>query len=64
MVCRIIWADGVAPRGTKSAIYCKELAIVTAKKTCKEITNKRKLKKSNPIERCSIINSKIDKQWN
>ena len=36
MVCRIIWADRVAPRGAEAAEGCEELAIVSMKKTCKK----------------------------
>ena len=32
MVCRIICADGEAPRGAEAAIGWEELAIVTTKK--------------------------------
>ena len=40
MVCGLIWADGVAPRGAEAAIGCRELAVVTTKKTHKENTNR------------------------
>ena len=33
MVCGIIWADRIALRGEEAAEGCKELAIVTMKKT-------------------------------
>ena len=40
MVCRIIWADKVAPRGVEAATGCEELAIVTTKKTHKKNINR------------------------
>ena len=40
MVCRIIWADGVAPRGAKAAMGYKELAIVTIRRMHKKSTNR------------------------
>ena len=44
MVCRIIWEDGVAPRGAEAAMGCRELAIVTAKKAYKKSTNRRQVR--------------------
>ena len=37
IVCRIIWADGLAPRGAEAAIGCEKLAIVTMKKNVRKI---------------------------
>ena len=53
MVCGIIWADKVAPRGAEAAAGCEELAIVTKKKTCKKNTNRRPSSKAKPFERIS-----------
>ena len=50
MVCGIIWADGVAPKGAEAATAYEEFAIVTTKKSCKKSTNRRQPSKSNPIE--------------
>ena len=36
MVCRIIWAGGVAPRGLEAATGYEELAIITTKKIYKK----------------------------
>ena len=49
MVCGIIWADRVAPRGAEAAVGCKKLAIVTTKKTYKKNTNRRPLSKAKPF---------------
>ena len=62
MVYRIIWADGVAPRVVEAAIGCRELSIVTMKKTHKESINSRKARKANPIERIQYYQGNIDKQ--
>ena len=40
MVCRIIWADVVAPRDAEAASNCEELDIVTTKKKHKKNTNR------------------------
>ena len=63
MVCGIIWAEVVAPRGTEVAMGYEELAIVTTKKTHKKSTNIRQLSKANSIEESYVIKSKIGKQW-
>ena len=53
MVCRIIWADRVAPRGAEAAMGCEELAIVTTKKTHKKNTNRQQPSKAKPLKRIS-----------
>ena len=37
MGCGITWADKGAPRGAEAAMGCVELAIITMKKTLKEL---------------------------
>ena len=63
MVCRRIWADGVAPGGAEATTSYKELAIVTTKKICKKNANRRKLSKANPMKGIHIIKRKIGNQW-
>ena len=53
MVCGIVWADGVAPRGAGAAVGYKELAIVTIKNTCNKNTNRRPPRKAKYSERIS-----------
>ena len=36
MVCGIIWADRVGPKGAEAVMGCEELAIVTTKKDTQE----------------------------
>ena len=62
MVCGIIWADIVAPRGVEAATSYKELAIATTKKTHKESTNIRQLSKDNLMEGLYVIKSKLGEQ--
>ena len=64
MLCRITWADRVAPKGIEAAISHKELAIVTKKKTSNKSTNRKQFSKVNPIERSHIIKNKIGEQQN
>ena len=59
MVYRIIWADRVALRGAEEATGCRELAVVTTRKTCKESTNGRKAIKIIPLKGSHVIKSKI-----
>ena len=53
MVCGIIWADEVAPKGEEAAVGYEELSIVTMKKTHKKNTNRRQLSNAKPLERIS-----------
>ena len=53
MVCGIIWADRVAPRGAEAAVGCEELAIVTMKKTRNKNTNRLQPSKAKPFKRIS-----------
>ena len=53
MVCGIIWADKVAPRGAEAAAGCKELASDTTKITYKKNTNRRPPSKAKPFEKIS-----------
>ena len=63
MVCRIIWVDRVAPRGAEAATGYKKLTIVTTKKTCKKIANRKQLNKENPIKGSHIFKGKTGEQW-
>ena len=51
MVYGIIWADRIAPKGVEAAASCKELAIVTLKKTSNTNINRRLPSKSKPFGR-------------
>ena len=53
IVCRITWADRVAPRGSEVAAGCKELDIVTMKKIHKKNTNRQQPSKDKPFEKIS-----------
>ena len=62
MICRIILADKVAPKGAEAATSYKKLAIDTINKTCKNNTNRSQLSKANQIEGFYIIKSNIGDQ--
>ena len=64
MVCRIIWADRVAPRGAEAATGCEELAIVTTKKKqVKKIQIDNNLVKLSLLKGSYLIKSRIGEQW-
>ena len=53
MVCGIICADEVAPRGVEAAVGCEELAIVKTKNYARKNTNRILPRKAKPFERIS-----------
>ena len=55
MVFRIIWVDRVALRGAEAAVGCKELAIVTTKKTHIKNANRRSQAKLSLLKGSHLI---------
>ena len=51
MVCEVIWAGVVAPRGVEVAMCYEEMDIVTTEKTYKKSANKRQSSKANTMGR-------------
>ena len=50
MICGIIWADRILPKGAEVAIGYEELDIVTTSKTYKKSKDRRLSSKGNLIE--------------
>ena len=62
MVCGIIWADRITPRGEEATMGYRELDIVTTKMTCKGSINRDKQEKLIQLNGSHVTKSKKSKQ--